>query len=146
MQHIRAHVLICGGTGCKSAGSKEVQLAFSRAIEAKGLSDEVMVVETGCHGFCEHGPLVIVYPEGTFYCQVKAEDVEEIVESHLFKGRIVERLLYHEPQTNAPAPSLICSLKLNPEPKIFSPNNPIASACSIAMRRRLMASGYSART
>lgn len=105
MQHIRAHVLICGGTGCKSAGSKEVQLAFSRAIEAKGLSDEVMVVETGCHGFCEHGPLVIVYPEGTFYCQVKAEDVEEIVESHLFKGRIVERLLYHEPLTRESIPN-----------------------------------------
>lgn len=105
MQHIRAHVLICGGTGCKSAGSKEVQLAFSRAIEAKGLSDEVMVVETGCHGFCEHGPLVIVYPEGTFYCQVKAEDVEEIVESHLFKGRIVERLLYHEPLAHESIPN-----------------------------------------
>ena len=105
MQHIKAHVLICGGTGCKSAGSKEVQLAFSRAIEAKGLSDEVMVVETGCHGFCEHGPLVIVYPEGTFYCQVKAEDVEEIVESHLFKGRIVERLLYHEPLTHESIPN-----------------------------------------
>ena len=105
MQHIRAHVLICGGTGCKSAGSKEVQLAFSRAIEAKGLSDEVMVVETGCHGFCEHGPLVIVYPEGTFYCQVTAEDVEEIVESHLFKGRIVERLLYHEPLTHESIPN-----------------------------------------
>ena len=105
MQHIRAHVLICGGTGCKSAGSKEVQLAFSRAIEAKGLSDEAMVVETGCHGFCEHGPLVIVYPEGTFYCQVKAEDVEEIVESHLFKGRIVERLLYHEPLTHESIPN-----------------------------------------
>lgn len=105
MQHIRAHVLICGGTGCKSAGSKEVQLAFSRAIEAKGLSDEVMVVETGCHGFCEHGPLVIVYPEGIFYCQVKAEDVEEIVESHLFKGRIVERLLYHEPLTHESIPN-----------------------------------------
>ena len=96
MQHIRAHVLICGGTGCKSAGSKEVQLAFSRAIEAKGLSDEVMVVETGCHGFCE---------QGTFYCQVKAEDVEEIVESHLFKGRIVERLLYHEPLTHESIPN-----------------------------------------
>ena len=105
MQPNRAHVLICGGTGCKSAGSKEVQLAFSRAIEAKGLSDEVMVVETGCHGFCEHGPLVIVYPEGTFYCQVKAEDVEEIVESHLFKGRIVERLLYHEPLTHESIPN-----------------------------------------
>ena len=88
-----------------AAGSKEVQLAFSRAIEAKGLSDEVMVVETGCHGFCEHGPLVIVYPEGTFYCQVKAEDVEEIVESHLFKGRIVERLLYHEPLTHESIPN-----------------------------------------
>lgn len=105
MQHIRAHVLICGGTGCKSAGSKEVQLAFTRAIEAKGLSDEVMVVETGCHGFCEHGPLVIVYPEGTFYCQVKAEDVEEVVESHLFKGRIVDRLLYHEPLTHESIPN-----------------------------------------
>lgn len=105
MQHIRAHVLICGGTGCKSAGSKEVQLAFSRAIEAKDLSDEVMVVETGCHGFCEHGPLVIVYPEGTFYCRVKAEDAEEIVESHLFKGRIVERLLYHEPLTHESIPN-----------------------------------------
>ena len=105
MQHIRAHVLICGGTGCKSAGSKEVQLAFSRAIEAKGLSDEVMVVETGCHGFCEHGPLVIVYCEGAFYCEVKAEDVEEIVESHLFKGRIVERLLYHEPLTHESIPN-----------------------------------------
>ncbi|MCD8360377.1 MAG: NADH-quinone oxidoreductase subunit NuoF [Acidaminococcaceae bacterium] len=105
MQHIRAHVLICGGTGCKSAGSKEVQLAFSRAIEAKGLSDEVMVVETGCHGFCEYGPLVIVYPEGTFYCRVKAEDAEEIVESHLFKGCIVERLLYHEPLTHESIPN-----------------------------------------
>jgi NADH:ubiquinone oxidoreductase subunit F (NADH-binding)/(2Fe-2S) ferredoxin len=64
-----------------------------------------MVVETGCHGFCEHGPLVIVYPEGTFYCRVKAEDAEEIVESHLFKGRIVERLLYHEPLTHESIPN-----------------------------------------
>ena len=59
MQHIRAHVLVCGGTGCKSAGSKEVQLEFAKQLEQKGLSDEVMIVETGCHGFCEHGPLVI---------------------------------------------------------------------------------------
>ena len=105
MQHIRAHVLVCGGTGCKSAGSKEVQLEFARQLEQKGLSDEVMIVETGCHGFCEHGPLVIIYPEGTFYCRVKPEDVEEIVDSHLFKGRIVERLLYHEPLTHEQIPS-----------------------------------------
>ena len=74
MQHIRAHVLVCGGTGCKSAGSKEVQLEFAKQLEQKGLSDEVMIVETGCHGFCEHGPLVIIYPEGTFYCRVKPEE------------------------------------------------------------------------
>ena len=67
MQHIRAHVLICAGTGCKSAGSKEVELAFQKEIKAAGLADEVMVVETGCHGFCEYGPLVIVYPEGIYF-------------------------------------------------------------------------------
>lgn len=104
MQHIRAHVLVCAGTGCKSAGSKEVELAFQREIRAKGLADEVMVVETGCHGFCEYGPLVIVYPEGTFYSRVTAEDVPEIVESHLLKGRLVERLMYHEPLTHESIP------------------------------------------
>ena len=104
MQHIRAHVLVCAGTGCKSAGSKEVELAFQREIEAQGLAEEVMVVETGCHGFCEYGPLVIVYPEGTFYSRVTVEDVPEIVENHLLKGRLVERLLYHEPLTNESIP------------------------------------------
>lgn len=104
MQHIRAHVLVCAGTGCKSAGFKEVELAFQKEIKAKGLADEVMVVETGCHGFCEYGPLVIVYPEGTFYVRVTAEDVAEIVETHLLKGRLVERLLYREPLTHETIP------------------------------------------
>ena len=105
MQHIRAHVLVCGGTGCKSAGSKEIQLSFAKYLEEFGLKDEVMLVETGCHGFCEHGPLVIVYPEGTFYCHVKPEDVKEIVENHLYKGRIVERLLYREPMSHEQVPN-----------------------------------------
>jgi len=105
MQHIRAHVLVCGGTGCKSAGSGNVIENFKTEIDKKGLSEEVMVVETGCHGFCEHGPLVIIYPEGTFYCQVTPEDVPEIVETHLYKGRIVERLLYHEPLSLEAIPS-----------------------------------------
>ncbi|MEG0831228.1 MAG: NADH-quinone oxidoreductase subunit NuoF [Acidaminococcaceae bacterium] len=105
MQHIRAHVLICAGTGCKSAGSKEVELAFQKEIAAQGLAEEVMVVETGCHGFCEHGPLVIIYPEGTFYTRMRKEDVPEVVESHLLKGRIVERLLYHEPLTHESIPN-----------------------------------------
>lgn len=97
MQHIRAHVLVCGGTGCKANGSKEIQLTFARQLQKFALQEEVVVVETGCHGFCEHGPLVIVYPEGIFYCGVKPEDVQAIVEEHLYKGRIVQRLLYHEP-------------------------------------------------
>lgn len=105
MQLIRAHVLICGGTGCISSGSKKVQERFEKEIEAKGLANEVKIVETGCHGFCEMGPLVIVYPEGTFYVTVQPEDVPEIVESHLFKGRIVERLLYKEPMTQERVPS-----------------------------------------
>ncbi len=97
MDHIRAHVLICAGTGCVSSGSKKVEAAFLEGLAQKGLDKEVKVIETGCHGFCEMGPLVIVYPEGVFYVRVKAEDVPEIVESHLYKGRIVERLLYKEP-------------------------------------------------
>ena len=105
MQHIRAHVLVCGGTGCKSAGSGKVIENFKTELENKGLSDEVMVVETGCHGFCEHGPLVIVYPEGTFYCHVGPEDVKEIVETHLYKGRIVDRLLYREPMSLEAVPN-----------------------------------------
>lgn len=104
MQHIRAHVLICAGTGCKSAGSKEIEIAFQKEIEKNGLAEEVMIVETGCHGFCENGPLVIIYPEGTFYVRMRAEDVEEVVTEHLLKGRIVERLLYHEPLTHETIP------------------------------------------
>lgn len=105
MQLVRAHVLVCGGTGCLSSGSKKVQERFEKELEEKGLAKEIKIIETGCHGFCEMGPLVIVYPEGTFYVSVKPEDVSEIVESHLYKGRIVERLLYKEPLTHEKVPS-----------------------------------------
>ncbi len=90
----RSHVLVCTGTGCASSGSHEVIEKFKSEIEKKGLSDEILVVPTGCHGMCEMGPIVVVYPEGTFYCRVSPEDVSEITEEHLYKGRIVERLLY----------------------------------------------------
>lgn len=99
MEHIRAHVLICAGTGCVSSGSKKVEAALRDQLAQKGLDKEVQIVETGCHGFCEMGPLVIVYPEGVFYVRVQAEDVPEIVEQHLYKGRIVERLLFKETET-----------------------------------------------
>jgi len=93
---IRSHVLICGGTGCTSSGSLAIQEQFEKSIAANGLSDEVKVVLTGCFGLCALGPVVIVYPDGTFYSRVEAKDVEEIVSEHLLKGRVVERLVYSD--------------------------------------------------
>ncbi len=91
---IRSHVLICGGTGCTSSGSKNIQEAFVENLAAHGLTDEVKLVQTGCFGLCAMGPVVIIYPDGTFYSLVKPEDVKEIVEEHLLKGRVVKRLEY----------------------------------------------------
>lgn len=105
MQHVRAHVLICGGTGCTASGTPKVEAALREELAKKGLDKEVMVVQTGCHGFCEMGPLVIVYPEGTFYVRVQAEDIPELVDSHLYKGRIVQRLLYKEPVSHEKIPN-----------------------------------------
>ncbi|MBO5273416.1 MAG: (2Fe-2S) ferredoxin domain-containing protein, partial [Clostridia bacterium] len=93
---IRSHVLICGGTGCTSSGSVAIKEALENEIEKNGLAEEVKVVLTGCFGLCALGPIMIVYPEGTFYNMVTKEDVPEIVSEHLLKGRLVERLVYHE--------------------------------------------------
>ncbi|MBQ7549298.1 MAG: NADH-quinone oxidoreductase subunit NuoF [Clostridia bacterium] len=92
----RSHVLVCGGTGCTSSHSGEIIEALEKEIAAKGLSDEVKVIKTGCFGLCALGPIMVVYPEGCFYSEVKVEDVPEIVEEHLLKGRIVKHLLYDE--------------------------------------------------
>ena len=97
---IRSQVLICGGTGCTSSGSKKIQEEFRAQIEKNDLQGEIKLVQTGCFGLCALGPIVIVYPEGTFYSSVQPEDVKEIVEEHLLKGRVVERLVYNE--TSAP--------------------------------------------
>ena len=93
---IRSHVLICGGTGCTSSGSLDIRKAFDANITACGLENEVKTVLTGCFGLCALGPVVIVYPDGTFYSRVTTEDVKEIVEEHLLKGRIVDRLVYND--------------------------------------------------
>ena len=97
---IRAHVLICGGTGCTSSGSQTLQAAFNKNIADFGLEEEVKLVQTGCFGLCALGPIVIIYPDGTFYSRVTEEDVKEIVEEHLLKGRIVERLVYRDQDTD----------------------------------------------
>ncbi len=93
---IRSHVLICGGTGCTSSGSAKLQELFAQYLEENGIADEVKIVQTGCFGLCALGPVVIIYPEGTFYSRVEATDVEEIVKEHLLKGRLVERLVYND--------------------------------------------------
>ncbi len=92
----RSHVLVCGGTGCTSSGSQAIVDALETEIKNQGLETEVQVVKTGCFGLCALGPIMIVYPEGTFYSMVKAEDIPEIVSEHLLKGRIVSRLVYDE--------------------------------------------------
>ena len=92
----RSHVLVCGGTGCTSSHSGELIEALEANIKEKGLEEEIKVVRTGCFGLCALGPIMIVYPEGCFYSEVKVEDIPEIVEEHLLKGRIVKRLLYKE--------------------------------------------------
>ena len=96
MELIRSHVMICSGTGCSSSASGEVSKAMEAEINAVGLDKEVKIVHTGCFGLCALGPIMIIYPEGSFYVQVKPEDCKEIVDEHLLKGRIVKRLVYHE--------------------------------------------------
>ena len=92
----RSHVLVCGGTGCTSSNSEQIITALNEQIKEKGLDKEVNVVRTGCFGLCALGPIMIVYPEGSFYSRVEVSDIPEIVEEHLLKGRIVKRLLYQE--------------------------------------------------
>ena len=93
---IRTHVLICGGTGCTSGGSQAIADGLKVELERLGLQDEVQVIRTGCFGLCAMGPIMIVYPEGTYYSRVKPEDVKEIAEEHFLKGRVVERLVHKE--------------------------------------------------
>ncbi|AUS97824.1 NADH-quinone oxidoreductase subunit F [Clostridium thermosuccinogenes] len=93
MQIYRAHVLVCGGTGCTSSNSEKIIKEFETRLKETNLENEVKVIRTGCFGLCAQGPIVIVYPEGSMYTQVKVEDVQEIVEEHLLKGRLVKRLL-----------------------------------------------------
>ena len=96
MELYRSHVLICGGTGCTSSGSDLVEERFNEEIKKNGLEKEVKIIRTGCFGLCEVGPVVVVYPEGSFYAHVKPEDAKTITEEHLLKGRIVRDLLYYE--------------------------------------------------
>ncbi len=95
----RAQVLVCSGTGCNASGAETVRQLLAEELEKQGLTDEIEIVETGCRGFCEVGPIVVIYPDGTFYCRVQEKDLPFLVEETLLKGRVVERLLYQDPIT-----------------------------------------------
>ena len=107
---IRSQVLICGGTGCTSSGSVTLIEEFEKRIEENGLSEEVKIVKTGCFGLCALGPVVIVYPDGTFYSRVQKDDVAEIVSEHLLKGRTVDRLVYSDVDESVKEEALHVSL------------------------------------
>ena len=106
----RIHALICGGTGCTSSGSMSVKAALDRELAAHGLEEEVKVVQTGCFGLCALGPVMIIYPEGTFYSMVTADDIPEIVEEHFLKGRPVQRLVYNDAADKTEAAPVTASL------------------------------------
>lgn len=92
-------VTVCGGTGCHAYGCMKVVEAFKEEIKKRNLTELVGVRTTGCHGFCERGPLVVIQPEGIFYQRVGVEDVAGIIEETVINKKIVEKLLYHDPQT-----------------------------------------------
>ncbi len=106
MKVFRSHLLLCGGTGCHASGSLSVKKALVAEMAKRNLTEEIKLVETGCNGFCAMGPIMVVYPEGVIYMMIKPEDVPELVEEHLVKGRILERLLYREPTTEAVIPTM----------------------------------------
>ncbi len=96
MSLVRSHIMVCGGTGCTSSGSNKIIDKFAEELAKYDMSSEFEIVQTGCFGLCELGPIVIVYPEGTFYTRISEENVEQIVEQHLLKGKVVENLVFKE--------------------------------------------------
>ena len=102
--HIKNHILVCGGTGCRASQGEDIIESLRQAVQHNGLEQEIQVVKTGCFGFCEKGPIVKIIPDNTFYVHVKPDDAEEIVAEHLVKGRTVTRLLYTDPETKQTVP------------------------------------------
>ena len=106
MKQYRAHLLVCAGTGCVSCGSFEIKAALEREIARRKLQDEVLIIATGCNGFCERGPILMVQPDGVFYQKLRVEDIPFLVEEHLLKGRPVKKLMYVPPAEREPVPKM----------------------------------------
>jgi NADH:ubiquinone oxidoreductase subunit F (NADH-binding)/(2Fe-2S) ferredoxin/Pyruvate/2-oxoacid:ferredoxin oxidoreductase delta subunit len=106
LKQYRAHLLVCAGTGCVSCGAFKIKEALEKEIQKRKLQDEVLVIATGCNGFCERGPILMVHPDGVFYQQLKVGDVPFLVEEHLLKGRPVKKLMYIPPEEKEPIPKM----------------------------------------
>jgi NADH:ubiquinone oxidoreductase subunit F (NADH-binding)/(2Fe-2S) ferredoxin/Pyruvate/2-oxoacid:ferredoxin oxidoreductase delta subunit len=106
VEHYRTHLLVCAGTGCVSCGAFKLKEALEKEVARQKLQDEVLVVTTGCNGFCERGPILMVHPDGVFYQRLKVEDVPYLVEEHLIKGRPVEKFMYVPPAKRTPVPKM----------------------------------------
>jgi NADH:ubiquinone oxidoreductase subunit F (NADH-binding)/(2Fe-2S) ferredoxin/Pyruvate/2-oxoacid:ferredoxin oxidoreductase delta subunit len=102
--NIKKQILVCQGTGCESSKSAKINQALVEELKRSGLSETVQVKTTGCHGFCQQGPIVVIEPDGIFYTGVKVEDAPEVVKSHFVDGKPLERLFYHDPTTNRAVP------------------------------------------
>lgn len=103
----RTHLMVCAGTGCVSNGALRLKEALEKEVRKRGLEDEVLVVTTGCNGFCGQGPIMVVQPDGVFYQRLKIEDVPYLVEEHLLKGRPVKKLMHVPPKEEKPIPKMM---------------------------------------
>jgi NADH-quinone oxidoreductase subunit F len=106
LKKYRTHLLVCAGTGCVSCNSFKIKEALEQEIQKRNLQNEILVIATGCNGFCERGPILLVQPDGIFYQQLKVEDVPRLVEEHLLKGRPVKKLMYVPPDEKEPVPKM----------------------------------------
>ncbi len=100
----RTHIMVCGGTGCVSSNSLEMVDSLKTKLIEKGYQDEITVIKTGCFGFCGQGPIIKIHPDNVFYVKVGMDDIDEIIDEHIIKGRTVSRLLYKEPETHRTLP------------------------------------------
>ena len=112
MKEHRLHVLICAGTGCVACRSFDIKEALEQEITRQGLQDEVKVVTTGCQGFCEKGPIVIVQPDGIFYEKMDTKDIPHLVTEHFLKGRPVKELMYVPSRKEPPVAKMMDTIIL----------------------------------
>jgi NADP-reducing hydrogenase subunit HndC len=106
-KHYRMHLMLCAGTGCVSNKSFKIKEVLEKELRKQNLQDEVLVVMTGCNGFCALGPVMVVKPDGIFYQQLKEDDIPHLVEEHFLKGRPVKKLMYVPPEEKEPIPKMM---------------------------------------